>query len=326
MHNSYVPELDDDLSGLDFSNLQPYPYKLFSKLNDDQQKIFEKLLGKKPGENFDIVKELSGIIKPFNGFMQSQLTYKEILKKITDHYGIRTSHTDAKKIEEEILIFKFKENFDKLCPEDKARFQQELNKVLESKNLKGSQLASLGTVGALALAELSGFGLYIMASTFVGSISSLFGLGLGFSFYTGMSTFLAAVTGPIGWLVGLGALAYTVRNESLNSISKKIKATLNASKSLVKGNYELATIVVVQICAIRLLLNQEKNTEIEKLTYQVSQGLKRKEEFKSKAYIVEMQLKRILEEKRNLDQEVQVLSSEIRNDEDAIRKLKEQLI
>ena len=36
--------MDDDLLNVDFSHLIPYPAKLFSQLNDDQQQIFEKLL------------------------------------------------------------------------------------------------------------------------------------------------------------------------------------------------------------------------------------------------------------------------------------------
>lgn len=326
MHTPYSSALNNDLSDEDFSHLIPYPSKLFSQLKNDQRQIFEKLLGKKPGENFDIEKELSNLIKPMRGLMQKQLTYKETLKKITDHYGIRTSNTDVKKIEEEILIFKFKENFDKLSPEDKARFQQELNKVLESKNLEGSQLASLGTVGALALAELSGMGLFIMASTFVGGLTSLIGVTLPFAFYTGMSSFLAFVTGPVGWAVGIGALAYSLRNDNFESISNKFKATLKASRSLVQGNYELASIIVIQICANRIILNQEKTKEIESLTSRVIQKKERKKQLDSKAEIVEMQLKRILEEKKNLDQEGQVLSKQIGDDEGTVKKLKTQLI
>ncbi len=326
MHNSHVPDIDDELSGIDFSQHLPYPTKLFSKLNNDQRKIFEKLLNKKPGENFVIEKELSGIIRPFKGFMQSPLTYSEILKKITDQCGIRTTNTDVKKIEEEILIFKFRENFEKLSPEEKEKFQKELNKVLEEKNLEGSQLASLGTVGALALAEISGMGLFIMASTFVGGLTSLFGLTLPFAFYTGMSSFLAFVTGPVGWAVGIGALAYSLRNDNFESISKKFKATLNASRSLVKGNYELATIIVIQICANRLLLNQEKTQEIEHLVSLVEKEKERKKEINSKADIVEIQLRRIQEEKRILDQELQALLTSINNSEKSITQLKSKMI
>lgn len=326
MYTTYSSNFDDDLSDVDLSHLVPYPSKLFSQLTDDQRKIFEKLLNKKTGESFVIENELSGIIKPFKGLLQKKLTYLEILKKITDHYNIPSSGSDVIKIEEQILIFKFKENFEKLSPEEKERFQQELNKVLENKDLEGSQLASLSTVGALALAEISGMGLFIIASTFVGGLTSILGITLPFAFYTGMSSFLAFVTGPVGWAIGIGALAYSLRNDNLESISKKFRATLNASQSLVKGNYELASIVVVQICANRIILNQEKTKEIESLTSKLTQEKARKIQVASKAEVVDLQLKRILEEKKNLDQEVQVISTSIKNNENSINKIKSQMI
>ncbi|MBZ9730890.1 hypothetical protein LB467_14435 [Salegentibacter sp. JZCK2] len=326
MYSTYSSNLVDDLSDVDLSNLTPYPSKLFSHLNDDQRQIFEKLLNKKRGESFVIENELSGIIKPFKGLLQKKFTYREILKKIANHYKIPISGTDVKKIEEEILVYKFQENFQKLSPEDKRRFQQELNKVLEKKNLEGSQLASLGSVGALALAEISGMGIYIVASTFVGGLTSVLGITLPFAFYTGMSSFLAFVTGPVGWAVGIGALAYSLRNDNFDSITNKFKATLNASKSLVKGNYELASIIVVQICANRIILNQEKTKEIEELKMRMTQEKERKKQFSSKAEMVEMQLKRILEEKKDLDQELQSLSNSIKNSQDSINKLKSQMI
>lgn len=110
------------------------------------------------------------------------------------------------------------------------------------------------------------------------------------------------------------------------AFQKKFKTTLNASKSLVTGNYELATTIVVQICANRLLLDQETQTEIDRLTSQLNRNTIQKERLKSKVYIVELQLKRILEEKRVLDQEVAGLSGEIGRDEAALGKLKKQLI
>ena len=318
MHTTYSSALDDDLSDVDFSHLVPYPTKLFPQLSDEQCQIFEKLLNKKRGESFAIEKELTGIIKPFKGLLQKKLSYFEILKKITDHYKIPTSGTDVKKIEEEILVFKFQENFDKLSPQEKEKFQQELYKVLESKNLESSQLASLGTVGALALAEMSGMGLFIMASTFVGGLTSILGITLPFAFYTGMSSFLAFVTGPVGWAVGIGALAYSLRNDNLESITKKFRATLNASQSLVKGNYELASIIVVQICANRIILNQENTKEMEKLTSAIGKEKERKKEVISKAEVIEVQLKKLLKEKRNTEREVEKLSASIKKKEDSI--------
>lgn len=317
---------DDDLSDVEFSNIIPYPSKLFSNLNDEQWQIFEKLLNKKRGESFIIENELSGIIKPFKGFLQKKLSYLEILKKITDHYNIPSSNSDVKKIEEQILLYKFQENYEKLSPEDKEKFQQELNKITEIQNLKVSQLASLGTVGALALAEMSGMGLYIVASTFVGGLTTILGITLPFAFYTGMSSFLAFITGPVGWAVGIGALAYSLRNENLEGISKKFKSTLQASQSLVSGNYELASIIVIQICANRIILNQNKIKEIDVLALKVTQEKERKEQLASKAEIVELQLKRIFEQKNKLDQEIQGIATEIKENENLINKIRSQMI
>ena len=326
MHSTNYSTLDNDFSGKDFNQLIPYPAKLFKNLNAEQRQVFQKLLNKKPGESFDIEKELSGIIKPLKGIFQKKLNYEEILQKIFNHYKLPGSTSSVKKMEEQILLYKFKENYDKLSPEEKKKFQEELNKVLENQNLESSQLASLGTVGALALAELSGMGIYIVASTLVGGLTSLLGITLPFAFYTGMSSFLAFVTGPVGWAIGIGAFAYSVRNESLESISKKFRTTFLASKNLVRGNYELASIIVVQICAFRIILNQEKNKKIEVLNSEIAKERKEQTQVSSKIEMVELQLQRILEEKEKLYQERGIISSSIQNKEKSVQILKSALI
>lgn len=53
--------------------------------------------------------------------------------------------------------------------------------------------------GGLALANLSGFGLYIAASSSLAALTSAVGLTLPFAVYTGVSSVLATVTGPVGW-------------------------------------------------------------------------------------------------------------------------------
>ncbi len=58
--------------------------------------------------------------------------------------------------------------------------------------------------GALVLANLSGFALYVTASTILGGITGALGIALPFAAYTGLSSLISVVTGPIGWTV-LGA-------------------------------------------------------------------------------------------------------------------------
>ena len=64
-----------------------------------------------------------------------------------------------------------------------------------------------GVLVALTAAKLSGFGLYLAASTAVGAVTGGLGIALPFAFYTGMSKTIAAVIGPAGWAaLGIAAV------------------------------------------------------------------------------------------------------------------------
>src|SRR5690606_5147099 len=147
----------------------------------EQKEVFLKILGKKENEEIAIEKELSNLISPFNGVFQKQLSYVEILKKVANHHQIKIENlNDKKKIEEEILVFKIKENFKNLCLEEQKKIQEELTKISESSNIDASQLKALGAIGTLTVANLSGFGMYLMASTVVGGVSGALGITLPF--------------------------------------------------------------------------------------------------------------------------------------------------
>jgi uncharacterized protein YaaW (UPF0174 family) len=60
------------------------------------------------------------------------------------------------------------------------------------------------TLAALALAQGSGFGVYLGATTALGFLSHAVGVTLPFAIYTGMTSTIAFVIGPIGFL-GVGA-------------------------------------------------------------------------------------------------------------------------
>jgi uncharacterized protein YaaW (UPF0174 family) len=55
--------------------------------------------------------------------------------------------------------------------------------------------------GGIVAANLSGFGLYLASSTALGAITSAIGVALPFAVYTGMSSTLAVLIGPAGWVV-----------------------------------------------------------------------------------------------------------------------------
>jgi hypothetical protein len=69
---------------------------------------------------------------------------------------------------------------------------------------QGTSVALLTTAaGGVVVANLAGFGFYVAASSVLGALSSAAGIVLPFAVYTGMSSALALLIGPVGW----GAIA-----------------------------------------------------------------------------------------------------------------------
>lgn len=303
-----------------------YPQNLINNLPIEQKEVFLKILGKKENEEIAIEKELSNLISPFNGVFQKQLSYVEILKKVANHHQIKIENlNDKKKIEEEIFVFKIKENFKNLSLEEQKKIQEELTKISESSNIDASQLKALGAIGTLTVANLSGFGMYLMASTVVGGVSGALGITLPFAFYTGMSSFLSFISGPVGWTIGLGALAYSLRNENLNSISNKVKNAFKSAKNLVAGNYEIATVIIVQICANRIILNEKLNSEIEKLNYSLNSKSKLQENLDEELSNVDKKINELQNEKKIIRKKIDDILSEISKEKISIEYLKSKL-
>lgn len=102
-----------------------------------------------------------------------------------------------------------------------------------------SSVTGLATAaGALTVAHLSGFGLFTAASSSVAALTGALGVTLPFAAYTGLSTVLATVTGPIGWaaLAGwavhkFGAANYRITIPAVLAVSA-IRARLMAERDI----------------------------------------------------------------------------------------------
>src|SRR5690606_12593087 len=70
---------------------------------------------------------------------------------------------DVPKLEEAILVAQFNESFKKLPAEEQKKMQEAILSAERAAGMSAGQLGSLGTLGALTAAQLSGFGMYVMA-------------------------------------------------------------------------------------------------------------------------------------------------------------------
>ncbi len=101
----------------------------------------------------------------------------------------------------------------------------------------------VGASGVLVAANLTGFGLYVAASTMLGAMTGALGVALPFAVYTGMSGVIATLTGPVGWAMLAGWAVYRFGSTDY--------------KKTVPG--------VIAVAAVRARLMAERDCEIEKL-------------------------------------------------------------
>lgn len=281
-----------------------YPNDIDIFLDDEQYKIFSQLVYGENISRLDFSKKISlptltnVLAKKLDYFGNNEsITYKDILVKVLKKNNIPFSYSlSAKDMEELFLKSKFKSIISNLSVEQKLEFDKQLKIIGEQEGLNSEQLKSFNTIGILTAANLSGFGMYIMASTVVGGVSGVLGVTLPFAFYTGMSSFLSFITGPIGWIFGLGYLSYTFRNDNLDSAVEKISNQFFALKKYFTGDYEYVETVVIFVASHRLLMAKKAieffEEQIKIGYYEESQNLQRKrKEFNTQIKTEEIEFK-----------------------------------
>lgn len=126
--------------------------------------------------------------------------YEVLLRDACKHLGSR--HEPGASIYALELALQ-KKAFEKLVSAmpagERERFLAEFAASTQEPSLRKEALVG----GGIVAANLSGFGLYLASSTALGAITSAIGVTLPFAVYTGMSSTLAVLIGPVGW-VALG--------------------------------------------------------------------------------------------------------------------------
>lgn len=127
-------------------------------------------------------------------------SYREVAWDAANKVRTKGLRKDASIAEMEAALVEsaWHQLLERATPEERARLIRQLG--VEKTKMARNMGAAAGT---LAFANLSGFGVYVMASTLVGGLTSALGVTLPFAAYTGMSSVIATLTGPVGWFVML---------------------------------------------------------------------------------------------------------------------------
>jgi uncharacterized protein YaaW (UPF0174 family) len=102
----------------------------------------------------------------------------------------------AAEIEDAIVVKTLQKLLAQLPDEDRRLLAEELGKEAQDPNIVGELLSG----GAIVLARLSGFQIYVLTTTAVGALTSALGITLPFVIYTAVTRGLSIILGPIGWI------------------------------------------------------------------------------------------------------------------------------
>ncbi|MGH8162002.1 MAG: hypothetical protein ACRESR_07665 [Gammaproteobacteria bacterium] len=135
------------------------------------------------------------------------VSYREVLDDAAKKLKVEgiTANSSDSAVETALTATAFKAAWEKATPIEREALAKHLSasdrKTLYTMGATGTALAGAGAVG---------FPLYIAASTVVGSLTSAIGVTLPFAAYTTMSSGIALVIGPAGWLALIGVAAWKI--------------------------------------------------------------------------------------------------------------------
>lgn len=183
--------------------------KLLSQCSTDELQGLAQILEAPDSDIETLIETLSmdsqHLIKYIAG---NEPSYRDVVSLVAKQLKITyPKYLSVREIEILIAQKVLETVWEKMTPEQRGEIEQELRKVAQEFDKNGALLLSGSMFGALTAAQISGFGVYLLASTSLGAITAALGVTLPFVLYTTMSSAIAIIIGPVGW-IGAGLLAF----------------------------------------------------------------------------------------------------------------------
>ncbi|MCU0565788.1 MAG: hypothetical protein MUF49_04255 [Oculatellaceae cyanobacterium Prado106] len=191
-------------------------YKILESATREQRKNLAELtdsaFGDDPGTLCNHVKYLkAGTI----GQLFCNDSWKQVVTDVADRIGLDWAgefgdrswhHLTTQDIETAVVVKQYQNILEQLSPEQRQSFMMQLQRDNNDPHLEQFLLAG----GAMTAAKMSGFGVYLLASTVLGGLTNALGITLPFAIYMGMSQTIALILGPVGWVALAGGVLYSL--------------------------------------------------------------------------------------------------------------------
>lgn len=252
-------------------------------LTNEELKVLFKLFEIKPSDKEPVAsleRKLAKVLSPVKGFFNDPMDYSSFMDKIAEENDIYLTATNSDyEKETELFLSLYENNYRQLSETEREDFLVHL----EKKGLPKDQVASLAALSTLGAAQLSGMGIYLLASSTVGAITNALNVTLAFSFYTTMSSTIATVIGPIGFAIAAIPLISKykgvrdwpdIRDKSIE-IYKGFEGTF---KNIVFGNLTQAQMAFSYIASLRIMKVREIENQIKEVKNEIdTAGIKQNE-------------------------------------------------
>ncbi len=172
-------------------------FEILQKSNDEELNILAKILKSKTNDPEDILKDLIWNSQNIIEYMESGTSYTEILEKVAKKLKIKNLNVTNKELERAITLSVFESFISKMSLEQKEKFEKEIISI--AKNENGTLLKTGGVISALTAVNLSGFSVYLLATSTLSTISGIIGVTLPFAAYTTLTSAISVIIGPVGW-------------------------------------------------------------------------------------------------------------------------------
>ena len=191
-------------------------YCIINKANSEEIKILSNILKLKEISKEQIIPELIKNSKNLLEVLNDDPSYSSILEKIKNKLKITENSKSDNDIEKAIAIKVLNDALSKMSIEQKNQFEKEIIKISDKEN---GYSYKVGTVfSALTAAQVSGFGVYLLATSTLSTLSGIIGISLPFAAYTGLSSAISVIIGPVGWIgAGLFTL-WKINDVNFNKI------------------------------------------------------------------------------------------------------------
>ena len=175
--------------------------------------------------------------------------YNEIVRDLAKKMGVASDADRLEQVERSLIVKIWNDAVAKLTPSQVEELKGRAKQIAETygKSLGGEMTG----FAALTAAQMSGFGVYMLGSTVLGAINGALGLGLGFGAFTGLSSLISTVIGPIGW-AALGLFAVLKLGAPNYKKVLPVVIFIASQRSLIEGSGFEKRELVQQPAALRL--------------------------------------------------------------------------